>query len=261
MQAGGARILSGISLAFFGGELVALLGPSGSGKSTLLRALNGFRPAEGKVRVQGHDLYARFEDFKTRIGYVPQDDVLHRSLKVDKALRYAARLRLPSAPSERIDAEVRMVARQVDLTERLSVRIRNLSGGQRKRVCIAVELLGRPPLMFLDEPTSGLDPALEAQMMGLFRRLTGPERLTVVTTHVLASLEQVDVAVMLAKGRLVFVGPPRAAPGFFEVEDLPAVYRLLSSADAAGWARRFEGSLLYREYVLDRLGGTGGVAT
>lgn len=255
MHAGGARILSGVNLALEGGELVVLLGPSGSGKSTLLRALNGFRPAEGRVRVDGRDLYAEFEALKTRIGYVPQDDILHRSLKVEKALRYAARLRLRGAEADRLEHEVRTVARQVGLTDRLGVRIRNLSGGQRKRVSVAIELIGRPPLMFLDEPTSGLDPALEAQMMSLFRQITGPERLTVVTTHVLASLEHVDVAVMLAQGRLVFVGPPREARDFFEVEDLPAVYRLLSEADAGRWARRFEGSAWHRRWVLDRLEG------
>ncbi|MCA9550127.1 MAG: ABC transporter ATP-binding protein [Myxococcales bacterium] len=254
VTAGGARILSGVNLCFLAGELVALLGPSGSGKSTLLRALNGFRPGEGRVRLSGRDLYQDFEALKTRIGFVPQDDVLHTSLTVDKALTYAARLRLPAdAGLERISGAVTAVLREVGLVERRTVRVRNLSGGQRKRVSVAMELLSHPPLLFLDEPTSGQDPALEGQMMALFRRLTGPERITVVTTHVLASLDEVDLAVMLAAGRLVYVGPPDGAPDFFGARDLPAVYRALAEGDAARFARRLEASSLYREHVLDRL--------
>ena len=255
LEAGGHQILQGVNLALRAGELVALLGPSGSGKSTLLRALNGFRPAQGRVSVNGQDLYASFEDLKTQIGFVPQDDVLHSALVVQSALRYAARLRLPEADSERIDHEVRTVLSQVGLSDRANVRIRNLSGGQRKRVSVAMELLSRPPLMFLDEPTSGLDPALEHQMMTLFRSLTTQARLTVVTTHVLASLQAVDLVVVLAGGRLVFIGEPAEVPEFFEVGDLPAVYRALSSTDPRRWARKLESSLTYRRWVLDRMQG------
>jgi ABC-type multidrug transport system ATPase subunit len=257
VKVGAAALLSGVNLCFRAGELVALLGPSGSGKSTLLRALNGFRPGEGRVRVAGRDLYQDFEALKTWVGYVPQDDVLHTSLTVERALTYAARLRLGAAGEDRVPGAVSGALREVELTERRKVRIRNLSGGQRKRVSVAMELLSRPPLMFLDEPTSGQDPALEGQMMALFRRITGPERITLVTTHVLASLEAVDLAVMLARGRLVYVGPPYEAPAFFKARDLPAVYRALAEGDAAAFARRLEASALYREHVTARLEGVG----
>lgn len=254
VEIGGTQLLKGLSLAFRAGELVALLGPSGSGKSTLLRALNGFRPGQGRVQLAGRDLYENFEALKTNIGYVPQDDVLHVALPVQRALRYVARLRLPEAESERLEHEVRTVLKQVQLTDRAGVRIKNLSGGQRKRVAIAMELLSRPPLMFLDEPTSGLDPDLEDKMMALFRQLTGPGRLTIVTTHILASLAMVDAVVVLAQGHLVFVGPPGEVADFFEVDDLPSVYRALSKGDPRRWARKLEGSLSYQQWVLQRLG-------
>ncbi len=254
VSVGSTRLIQGLSLAFRAGELVALLGPSGSGKSTLLRALNGFRPGQGKVRLAGRDLYEDFEQLKTNIGYVPQDDVLHLALSAQRALRYVARLRLPDAEPDRIEHEVRTVLKQVQLTDRAGVRIKNLSGGQRKRVAIAMELLSRPPLMFLDEPTSGLDPDLEDQMMTLFRQLTGAGRLTFVTTHILASLAMVDAVVVLAQGHLVFVGAPSELADFFEVEDLPSVYRALSKGDPRRWARKLQGSLSYQRWVLQRLG-------
>lgn len=257
MRRGGQAILQDVDLAFRAGELVALLGPSGSGKSTLLRALSGFSPGEGRVTLGGRDVYADFEALKTNIGFVPQDDVVHRSLTVSRALTYAARLRLPPDwPSERVDHAVRSVLTEVGLTERAGTRVRNLSGGQRKRVSVAMELLSRPPLLFMDEPTSGLDPALEGQMMRLFRALTGPARLTLVTTHVLASLDQVDLVVMLARGRVVYVGPANEIATHFEVADLTEVYRLLATDAAAAWARRWPHSARCHAHVLARLGGT-----
>lgn len=253
-RAGGTQILSGINLSLRSGELVALLGPSGSGKSTLLTSLIGFRRAEGRVELCGQDLYAGFEALKTRIGFVPQDDVVPESLTVEKALHYAARLRLPPEMPEPLRrATVESVLAQVELKDRAGVRVKRLSGGQRKRVSLATELLSSPPLLFLDEPTSGLDPDLEDKAMSLFRRLTNEGRLTVVTTHVLASLSAVDIALIMAKGRLVFIGPPQEAPGFFEVPDFPSIYRLLASGSVEPWAKKMVASSAYRTLVVDRL--------
>ena len=252
--AGGQRILHGVDLSLRAGELVALLGPSGSGKSTLLRAMNGFRPGRGKVEVCGRDLYASFEALKALVGYVPQDDVVHGALTVEKALRYAAELRLPASMPEPLRrGTVDQVLAEVGLQDRRKVRIKSLSGGQRKRVAVAMELLARPPLFFLDEPTSGLDPALEEQMMALLRAITIEERLTVVTTHVLASLELVDLALVMAKGRLVYLGPPAQIAEFFGAKDLPEAYRLLAKAEPAALAERFARSPEHRRYVVERL--------
>ncbi len=253
---GDVRILHPLSLCFRSGELVALLGPSGSGKSTLLTSLIGFRRAKGRVFAFGQDLYRDFEALKIRIGFVPQDDILHPSLTVERTLRYAAALRLPAdMPEPYREATVRQVIEEVELGERKNVRVARLSGGQRKRVSLAVELLARPPMLFMDEPTSGLDPALEEKTMSLFRTLTTPDRLTVVTTHVMASLDFVDLAVFIAKGRLVYVGPPTQAADYFGVPDLPSIYRLLSKEDPRSLEQNFERSPLHRSYVADRLAG------
>lgn len=251
---GETRILHPASLCFRSGELVALLGPSGSGKSTLLTSLIAFRRARGRVTVFGQDLYAEFEGLKHQIGFVPQDDILHPSLTVERTLRYSAALRLPAdMPEAYREATVRQVIQEVELGDRRGVRVSKLSGGQRKRVSIAVELLAKPPLLFMDEPTSGLDPALEEKTMSLFRRLTTSDRLTVVTTHVMASLDLVDLAVFVAKGRVVYVGPPVEAAPFFGVPDLPSIYRLLAREDAAPLEKRFRGSSLHATFVAERL--------
>jgi ABC-type multidrug transport system ATPase subunit len=253
---GGADILRNVSLSFCSGELVAVLGPSGSGKSTLLRAMNGFCPGKGRVFVFGRNLYDEMDALKQKIGFVPQDDVLHPSLSVDKTLLYAADLRLPvETKEEERKTRVADVLRDVELQDRRQVKVKNLSGGQRKRVAIAVELLAKPPLFFLDEPTSGLDPALEEKMMSLFRSLTAPDRLTLVTTHILASLQLVDLVVIVAGGRLVFVGPPKEAKPFFGAEELADIYRKVGETPTAEWARKLEASSLYKTFVLDRLGG------
>ena len=254
-RAGGTQILSGINLSLRSGELVAVLGPSGSGKSTLLTSLIGFRRAQGRVELCGQDLYAGFESLKTRIGFVPQDDVVPESLTVSKALHYAARLRLPQEMPEPLRrATVESVLAQVELSDRAGVRVKRLSGGQRKRVSLATELLSSPPLLFLDEPTSGLDPDLEDKAMSLFRRLTDEGRLTVVTTHVLASLSAVDIALIVAKGRHVFIGPPAEAPGFFGVPDFPSIYRLLAAGPADPWTAKMVATSAYRALVVERLG-------
>lgn len=252
-DAGSTRILHNVSLSIRSGELVALLGPSGSGKSTLLTSMIAFRQGTGQVELCGRDLRENIESLKTLIGYVPQDDILHRSLTVKRTLEYAALLRLPNETKEIRRSAVSAVMSQMELTERAHVKVKSLSGGQRKRVSIAVELLARPPLLFMDEPTSGLDPALEERTMRLLRTLTQGNRLTVVTTHVLASLDMVDLALIVCKGRLVFVGPPKEAPAFFDAPDLPSVYKRLSTSRPEEWANKLQGSSYYASYVQARL--------
>ncbi len=246
-------ILHGIDLCFESGELVALLGPSGCGKSTLLRAMTAIAPGAGEVRICGRDLYREVDGLKRLIGFVPQDDVVHRALSVEKTLTYSARLRLESADQQAADRAVLRALAAVGLSDRRKVKVKNLSGGQRKRVSIAVELLAEPPLMFLDEPTSGLDPALEEQMMDLFRALTTEDRLTLVTTHITASLDRADLAVVMTKGRVVYVGPPRDAPAFFGATDAAEMYRVLAKDGAERWVTRFLASPLHRTYVVERL--------
>jgi ABC-type multidrug transport system ATPase subunit/pSer/pThr/pTyr-binding forkhead associated (FHA) protein len=257
------QILKPIDISIYPREFVAVVGTSGAGKSTLLKALNGFTPAQGQVLVNGDDLYQQFDLYRTMLGYVPQDDIIHDGLTVTSALRYAARLRLPADMSEaEIDRRIEQVLRQVDMLEQRNNPVTRLSGGQRKRVNIAVELLAEPRLFFLDEPTSGLDPGLEKKMMHTLRHLADGGRTVILVTHATANITQCDHVCFLAKGRMVFFGPPHEALDFFDVDsgDFADIYARLDDPDparareqAAEWEERFRESSYYEEHVADRL--------
>ncbi|RMH69724.1 MAG: ABC transporter ATP-binding protein [Gemmatimonadetes bacterium] len=254
-KAGSTLILSHISLSFFPAECVGLLGPSGAGKSTLLKTLCGIlTPSEGQVRVNGDDFRHHRDRLRYFLGYVPQDDIVHRTLTVYNALHYAALLRFPpGTPSATITSKVDTLIRQLGLAERRRTRISRLSGGQRKRVSVGVELLTEPWLLFLDEPTSGLDPGTEEKMMKLFRGLADEGRTVILTTHVMESLHLLDLVVILVKGVLAFCGPPAAALPYFRVDDFADIYKALDKQSPRAWADRFRRSDLYQEYVADRL--------
>ena len=244
-RVGGRQILQKLSLSVEPGELVAIAGGSGAGKTTLLEVLAGLQPpSAGELR---HDGVARRPRITTdsRVGYVPQDDIIHLEMPLRRTLRYAARLRLPAATSaaeaERIVEET---LQDLDLADRADVPVRALSGGQRKRASIAVELLTRPRLFFLDEPTSGLDPSTAAEVMRLLRRLSRRGVTVVVTTHEPAGIDRCDRVVFLARdGHLAFTGSPAAARRYFGVGDLTEVYERLAGEHAPQiWAERFAGS-------------------
>ncbi|GAA4604297.1 hypothetical protein GCM10023195_14620 [Actinoallomurus liliacearum] len=231
---GGRRTLQDISLTIEPGELVAIVGASGSGKTTLLDAVSGVRPpTTGEVRVDGDP---------DSFGYVPQDDIIHRELPIARTLGYAARLRLPAGTStDRVDEAVGRVLRALDLTDRADTRVGSLSGGERKRASIAVDLLTRPRVLFLDEPTSGLDPATAADFMRLLRRLAGAGSTVVVTTHDPPDVALCDKVVFLTTdGRLAFFGTPDAARTYFQTDHIEEVYERLADEDTPEeWARRF----------------------
>lgn len=240
---GGKRILGGyLSFVLPPGAFVGLLGPSGSGKSTLLKACCGLeRPSKGKVLLDGQDLYTHIGAWREKIGYVPQDDIIHQELSVSKAVDYAARLRLAAdLPEKTRKALVSRVIHEVGLQERANLRIRRLSGGQRKRASVAVELLSRPNILFLDEPTSGQDPQLEEAMMQLFRQLSREGATVIVTTHAMASIELLDTVILLQAGQLVYQGPPADMLDFFQTRSYEAIYKLLAKAPPGEWASRFQ---------------------
>ncbi len=212
-------ILKDVSLSIAPREFVALVGGSGTGKSTLLNALSGFAQAtHGSVLVNGDDYYRNFDAYRSVLGYVPQDDILHRGLPVERALGYAAELRLPAdtAPAE-ITQRISRVLDDVEMAPHRDKPIENLSGGQRKRVSIGAELLADPSLFFLDEPTSGLDPGLEKKMMYTLRRLADSGRTVVLVTHATANINVCDHVAFMSDGRMVFFGPPAEALNFFGV--------------------------------------------
>lgn len=228
---GGTTILDRISLRVGSSEFVGVIGPSGAGKSTLLDALCALRPAQhGQVLVDGVDLYRHYECLREFLGYVPQDDIVPLELSVQEALYYSARLRLPAEASS---VEIRkLVARtllQLGLTERSRTRVGSLSGGQRKRVSVGAELLGRPRLLFLDEPTSGLDPFAEFKLMESLRLLATGGCTIICTTHVMENAHLMDRLAVLSAGRLAFFGEPGQARQAFGVERLTQIYDRLES--------------------------------
>jgi len=253
----GTSILQDVSLSIHPQEFVAIVGASGSGKSTLLNALCGFRPATaGAVLLNGVDLYDHFDAYRSELGYVPQDDIIHRELSVYKALDYAAQLRMPSdTTSAERHERIREVLEELDLSGRADLPIQQLSGGQRKRVSIGVELLTRPSLFFLDEATSGLDPGTEAQMMRLLRRLADQGRTVLLVTHATKNVMTCDKVVILARGGyLAYFGPPEEALQYFGVSEFDEIYEQLETARGPEeWADHFHGSQQYREHVRGRL--------
>ncbi|MEV7773740.1 ATP-binding cassette domain-containing protein [Kitasatospora sp. NPDC086791] len=232
--------------------LLAVAGPSGAGKSTLLNALTGLRPADqGTVLYDGRDLYRDYAELRRRIGLVPQDDILHTQLTVRRALSYAAELRFPgdTDPQER-EARVLEVIHELGLDNRADQVIASLSGGQRKRVSVALELLTKPSLLFLDEPTSGLDPGMERSVMRMLRGLADDGRTVVVVTHSVLSLNVCDRLLVLAPGgRTAYYGPPGEALGYFGQEEWPEAFEAFES-DTGGVSRdRFLASPQHQRYV------------
>jgi len=207
----GKQLLSDISLTARPGTLTAVIGGSGAGKSTLARLIAGYTtPSSGSVTFEGHDIHAEYASLRSRIGMVPQDDVVHRQLTVNQALSYAAELRLPPDTSKADRTKVvSQVLEELDLTKHANTRVDKLSGGQRKRASVALELLTGPSLLMLDEPTSGLDPALDLQVMTMLRQLADAGRVVLVVTHSLSYLDVCDQVLLIAPGgKTAYCGPP-----------------------------------------------------
>jgi len=227
---GGKMILKKINMSIMPGEFISLVGGSGAGKSTLLKALNGYSQANhGQMLLDGDEFYSRLDLYRSQMGYVPQDDIIHMDLPVDVALRYAAKLRLPGHADSEIERRVHDALEQVDMLEHRHKKVKVLSGGQRKRVSIASELLAKPTMFFLDEPTSGLDPGLEKQMMQDLNKLADAGTTVVLVTHATANIEECDHVAFLDKGLLSYYGPPSEALKFFDVRDFADIYRRLSA--------------------------------
>jgi ABC-type multidrug transport system ATPase subunit/pSer/pThr/pTyr-binding forkhead associated (FHA) protein len=232
-RAGGGKIklLDDVDLTIQPNEFVGLLGPSGAGKSTLMDSMNGMRPAtSGHVLINNLDLYQHLDSIKQSIGYVPQDDIIHRELTVYRTLYYVARLRLSrDVSTQEIDQIVGEVMDVTGLAERRDVPVGQLSGGQRKRVSIAVELITKPSVIFLDEPTSGLDPATEEKIMKLFRQIAESGRTVILTTHAMENVKLFDKIVVMMRGKLVWYGPPMEALKHIKADSFKDLYDKLES--------------------------------
>ncbi|MBV8301803.1 MAG: ATP-binding cassette domain-containing protein [Candidatus Dormibacteraeota bacterium] len=248
----GKTLLSHVSFALEEHCFLAVVGPSGAGKTTLVNAMTGFRPADsGSVYFGGRNLYAEYDDLRRGIGYVPQDDIIHTQLTVRQALEFTAELRFPpdvTAPER--GSRVDEVMHELGLTERADLVIEKLSGGQRKRANIGVELLTKPSPLFLDEPTSGLDPGLEKGVMTLLRGLADSGRTIIIVTHSQQSLDLCDKLLVLAPGgRVAYFGPPKGALPYFGMHDLADVFTDLEQRPEVDWDSRYGASEEHTTYV------------
>ena len=254
-------LINDISVAIAPRKFIALVGGSGAGKSTLMDALNGLRPAQkGLVLYNGQDYYRHLAAFSTQLGYVPQEDIVHRDLTVERALYYTARMRLPDDFTEaQIQQRITEVLEDVEMKHRRRLLVSKLSGGQRKRVSIALELLANPSVFFLDEPTSGLDPGLDRKMMFLLRNLADKGHTIVLVTHATNNINACDYICFLAQGgRLAYYGPPNDAKVFFGKTDFAEIYSALEPTEEnpnipAEAEARFKASPDFQKYVVGPL--------
>lgn len=230
-----------VSVGIRPGELVAIVGGSGAGKSTLLGCMCGsLPPKSGSVYINGVDLYRGFEQLKKTIGYVPQSDIVYDNLTLYDMLSYTAKLRLPAdtTPAEREAAIDRAIA-SVELGEKKNAFIKALSGGQKKRASIAVELLSDPNLLYLDEPASGLDPSTERNLMHSLREMASSGKTVVLVTHSTLQLKLCDRIIFMGKGgRLCFFGSYDDALEFFGVDDIVDIYAKLSDSSRE-WSEKY----------------------
>ncbi len=233
-----------ISLNIKPGELIAIIGGSGAGKSTILNCMCGYlKPTAGEVFVNGLNLYQNFDSLKKLIGYVPQSDIVYDNLTLHDMLLYTAKLRLPkdTSSAERESAITRAI-NMVELTEKRDSLIRSLSGGQRKRASVAVELLSDPNLLFLDEPASGLDPGTERNLMQSLRNMADGGKTVILVTHSTLQLKMCDKIVFMGKGgNLCFFGSYDEALTFFGVSDIVDVYNMITE-QAKQWSAKYESS-------------------
>ena len=224
------------------GELIAIIGGSGAGKSTILNCMCGYLPpTQGEVFINGVNLYQNFDSLKKLVGYVPQSDIVYDNLTLHDMLLYTAKLRLPkdTTPKERETAIARAID-MVELPEKRDSLIKSLSGGQRKRASIAVELLSDPNLLFLDEPASGLDPGTERNLMQSLRKMADGGKTVILVTHSTLQLKMCNKIVFMGKGgNLCFYGSYDDALTFFGVSDIVDVYNMIKE-QAKQWSAKFE---------------------
>ena len=240
--------------------LLGIIGPSGAGKSTLLGALTGMRPANGgSVLYDDRDLYAHYAELRHRIGLVPQENILHTQLTARRALRYAAELRFPrdTSKAER-NRRVDEVLAELSLTAHAETRTDRLSGGQQKRVNVALELMTKPSLLFLDEPTSGLDPGLDKSVMEMMSGLAKDGRTVIVVTHSVANLDICDrLLVLVPGGKVAYFGPPQDGLKHFGKPGWAEVFQAFDAEPQRDWAGEYRRSAWHQQYVMAASDGRG----
>jgi len=234
VEIGGYHLLAGINFRLYAGEMCGLIGPSGAGKSTLIKAMLGLQDyQQGRIRLPSRH---------TPIAYVPQDDHLHLALRVDQALDYACQLRLANLNARQRRLHIQKTCRAVGLAERMQHPISKLSGGQRKRVSVALEMLTQPDVMIFDEPTSGLDPGMDSQLMQLFASIAKQQTIILVATHSMQNLMLCDQLLIMQQGQIVYFGSPTVALAWFKVTALENIFLCLQQQTAKQAALSYQQS-------------------
>ena len=237
----GVAALKKTDLSILSKSIIAIMGPSGCGKSTLLKALNGDSPpTKGKVYLFNQELSRNWQYLKTQIGYVPQDDIVHQELTVNQSLFYTAKLRLENISDLDIDKKINEVLTDLNILDKKNNLISNLSGGQRKRVSIAVELMTDPLIMFLDEPTSPLDPQTVEDFLGILRKLSEKGTTVLMVTHKPEDLEYMDEVIFMAEGgNMVYQGDAKRYKDYFNVKTAVSVFSQISGKSSKIWIDKY----------------------
>ncbi|MDQ8189398.1 ATP-binding cassette domain-containing protein [Roseibacillus persicicus] len=245
-------LLDEVSLDIPTGHFMAIVGPSGCGKTTLLKTIAGINPeTSGSLRYQGRDL-AEEADFEPHeIGYVPQFSVAYDELTVDESVEAAARLRIKSRTTAELDERLDRILAETGMTEIADRPVKVLSGGQKRRLGLAMELVSSPKLLLCDEVTSGLDPRSEREIVHLLHDLSRKEdRIIISVTHSLAHLELYDSLLVLHEGRVAYHGPPSGVTHYFSVKDTEEIYPALSQQPSAKWQSSWN---KHRKHYEDKL--------
>lgn len=247
-KAGGKNILSNITLSIYPGEITAILGPSGSGKSTLLKTIISInKPSSGIIKCNGSLMEENIDGFRKELGYVPQDDIIHRDLSVFQNFYYASRLRLPPSLSEEaVNAKIGIFLNLLGLEERKHLKVKKLSGGQRKRVNIGIELIADPKYLLLDEPASGLDPATEEDLLTLLNELKKENKTIMLTTHSMEYLNLVDRLLIMKDGYLIFNGTLKDMKSFFGIIHSADLFKKIRDTAAETWHNSFTTSSYFK---------------
>ena len=237
----GVKGLKKMDLSIPSKSIIAIMGPSGCGKSTLLKALNGDTPpTKGKVFLFNLELSENWQYLKTQIGYVPQDDIVHQQLTVEQCLYFTAKLRLDNLSDQYIDKKIDQVLNDLNILEKKKNLISNLSGGQRKRVSIAVELMTDPLIMFLDEPTSPLDPQTVEDFLEIMKKLSERGTTVLMVTHKPEDLGYMDEVIFMAEGgNIVYQGDTNKYKEYFNVKSVVSVFSQISGKTAEIWIRKY----------------------
>ena len=235
-------LLGDISTTIGSGQFVAVVGPSGCGKSTLLKIIAGMaEPTFGAVSWHGRDLASEGDLDPHEIGYVPQFSIAFELLTVEENVSAAMRLRVAGLSSSERKQRVKAILQQVGLEPIADRQVRVLSGGQRRRIAMALEMVTSPKLLLCDEVTSGLDPKSEDELVALMRTLSRQNGRTVLcVTHSLRNLAAFDTVIVLHGGQLAYHGPPEFLTHYFQIKEPAGLFKQLEERKPDEWHRSWK---------------------